>query len=101
MRRTFIIFREAWYFRAGEDAEIQLQGGRCDAGSVDSEFSIRWLAGGPMLEVDDDGWALLWNHYLDLLQQLAAWDDQDVEPERIADWLRSVGVEDVTERSRP
>lgn len=105
--RAFVIKSEAWYASllppTDKLDEISI-GMYHPGGGTTGEFAIRWhdLArrSVPRLEVFHDGWdALL--QFRDVLDWLASVDGQCPTPQDVAAVLRSLGVQDRTDRTNP
>lgn len=106
----FVWYSQAWYAgnlnRGSVDDEVDSIsiGMYAEEGGTDGEFAITWCKLGgalvPKLEVFDDGWRVL-SQFPQLLVELAALDNQNVTPERMAALLLRLGFADLTERTDP
>lgn len=105
--RGFVIRSEAWYARhlppSRELDEIHL-GMYHEGGGSPGEFSICWIEVGkrptPRLEVFNDAWRAL-AEFGDVLAWMAEVDGQRVDPKTFAAKLRELGLQDLTERTKP
>jgi len=95
----------AWYarpemFERGVTASMTIGMYHCDGGTM-GEFSIKWHALGsraptPRLEVFDDAWAAL-AEFADVLDALKNHDNQKIQPLRMCELLRGLGIKDLTQ----
>ena len=105
--RGFIVTREAWYAEANPGLpEIGVGMYHPEGGGL-GEFYFRWhrLGGqmAPRLEAYDDDWPVLVENFRDLLDALQGLftGGGNVTPERLAEVLRGLGVQDLTARENP
>jgi hypothetical protein len=95
----------AWYASSAlieRDVKASMMIGmyHCDGGTM-GEFSIKWYALGerpasPRLEVFDDALAAL-AEFVDVLDALQNHDNQKIQPLRMCELLRGLGIKDLTQ----
>lgn len=72
-------------------------------GGASGEFRIEWIELGdklvPRLAAFDDAWSAL-QHFVDLLTAMAKLDDKNTTPQKFCEVLKSLGIQDRTERER-
>ena len=97
----------AWYsdtmLRDAEFEDEVMVGFYSEDGGTDGEFAVRWFDLGlsgltPQVQAFDDSWAAMWERR-DLLESLAAKDNQNITPEELVEILVTLGFQDLT-RSR-
>lgn len=108
--RGFHWFSQAFYARGGlsyrEDTLDEFMIGMYDVvgGGTTGEFAIRWMKVGgnwtPRLEAFNDSWNAL-ALFGDLLKGLSDLDCERPSPQVIYELLISLGIADLTRRTRP
>lgn len=107
---TFYVSHEAWYASSRPDQKSEIMVSLASRGGGSSgEFGFRWysLSGRqvPRLEVFEDAWDALRevNARTDgrFLEELAAMDGKDPQPNEVNTWLLSLGFKDRTQREDP
>lgn len=105
--RHFTQLSRAWYGKynlpEGQRVEVITIGFYDPEGGTIGEFQINWRhLGGelvPRLEVFNDSWNAL-SRFPELLEWMREMDDENVTPEQVCDFLRSIGVRDATKESQ-
>jgi hypothetical protein len=110
MIRGFTILSQSWYANANlrsanfvDDVIFGLYDNDVKPGQTTGEMSIKWYELGgkivPRLECFDDAWKTL-SEFTDVITMLAAKDNQNITPDKVAEILLSRGFIDRTVRER-
>jgi hypothetical protein len=102
-KRTFIHLSRAYYADANlknadfiDEISLSLEEDDAHVGG----FHLRWIDLGdeiaPKLEVFDDAWEILIDHFGDFLRMLGSYDHSNWTPDKIAVKLAGLGIEDCT-----
>ena len=104
--RGFIHSGSAWYASSmpGPEKDSISIGMYAPDGGTSGEFMIDWVELNgkfvPQLAAFDDAWSALEN-FTDMLKEMAKLDSKGVTPQKFCEMLKSIGIEDLTERVRP
>jgi hypothetical protein len=104
-QRGFYWSTKAWFAKDSDEDEVMFGMYYGREGGTDGEMAMRWIEIGkkakvPRLEIFDDAWKTL-SIFLDLITELAKYDNENIAPDKFVEILKSHNFKDLTPYENP